>query len=102
MAIFKIKASEGQSIYDVNNMYYSGFDNIVKFCKDNNVENLNDLDMSSRTLEFDTNINPDLSSTSIINSRGLVFKTGKFLESVRVTDAGDYRITNEGYTRILH
>ena len=83
-------------------MYYSGFDNIVKFCRDNSIANMNDMDMSGRELKFDTNVNPDLSSATIINSRGLIFKTGIFMGDQRVDSDGDFRVTNEGYTRILH
>lgn len=102
MAFIKITAKEGQSIYDVNLMYYSGLDHLVKFCKDNNIDNINDQDVSGRELIFDTNLNSDLSSTSIVNKKGFVFTTGVFYEAVRVTEEGNFRVTSQGYTRVLH
>lgn len=101
MAIQKIIAKTGQSIYDVNLMYYSGFDSIVKFCKDNGIENLNQLDVSGKELSFDTNLNNALSSTSIVNNKGLVFTTLLDVGGVRITDEGNDRITDEGYIRII-
>lgn len=100
MAFREFTGSEGQSIYDVNLMYYSGFDNVVKFCKDNGINGLNDLNVSGKKLLFDTNLNSQLATTDVINNRGLVFVTGVYLEDVRITDDGSVRITDEGYLRV--
>lgn len=97
MSTYKVKAREGQSIIDVNLMYYSDLNSVVKFCKDNSVDGLNDMDMSGRTLEFDTNNNSNVTNTTLLNQRGTIFKTGSFIGDVLLFENGDFFTTESGY-----
>lgn len=101
MAQQTIQGREGMSIYDACLMCYSGFDNIIKFLKDNGIENMNDMNMAGRTLVYDTNLSQSTSLNSVINNRGFVFATAELQEQVRTTEDGYVRITEQGYTRLL-
>lgn len=74
----QIKGFESQSIYDLNLMGYSGFDNIVNFLKDNNINSLNNQSVQGIVANFNANLNINLSLNSIINNKGYIFVTGVF------------------------
>lgn len=97
MSTYKVKAREGQSIIDVNLMYYSDLNSVVKFCRDNSVDGLNDMDMSGRTLEFDTNRNSNITNTTLLNDKGTIFKTGIFIGSVLLLESGNFLVSESGY-----
>ena len=100
MAFQEITSSRGQSIYDVNSMYYGGYDSVVKFCMDNNINDLNALDVGNKTLLFDSNVNTNLASTTVIVNRGYVFTTLISQEDYRITEDSNIRVTDDGYVRI--
>jgi hypothetical protein len=95
-----LQTSEGQSLWDIGLMSYSGFDNMIKLCTDNDINSINDLSVGTREIIFDTDLNPDLSLSNSITKKGYVFGT---LDVVfyRITEDGDLRITEDGHKRIL-
>jgi hypothetical protein len=99
--IKQINGFSGQNIYDLNLMCYSGFDNIIAFIKENNINSINDHEVQGLVANFNTNLNNDLSLNSIILKKGYVFTTGVFINGYRITEDYFFRITEDGSFRML-
>lgn len=101
MAIQTIEGSEGMSIYDACLIAYAGFDNLVKFLKDNGIENMNDMSVAGMSLIYDTNLNQSTSLNSVVIKNKLTFATLVEQDYTRITEDGYLRETEESYTRLL-
>lgn len=91
---------KGQSLYDVALHAYSGFDNMVKLLTDNDINSINDQSVGTREIIFDTDLNPDLSVSNVIEGKAYVFATLNVGIS-RITEGRYIRITEDGSRRIL-
>lgn len=95
-----LDTTEGQSLFDVGLHAYSGFDNMIKLLTDNDINSINDMSVGTREITFDTDLNPDLSLSNVIDRRGLVFATMN-VGIGRITENRIVRITEDGAKRIL-
>jgi hypothetical protein len=94
------ETTEGMSLYDVALHTYSGFDNMIKFLVDNDINSINHQSVGTREIIFDTDLNPDLSLSNVIGKRGFVFATVN-VGIERVTEDRIVRITEDGARRII-
>lgn len=101
-----LQSVSGQSLYDLNLATYSGFDNLINFCQDNNINNTNVTDLGLRSFKFDTTLNLNLSLSAVVKNKGYVFVSAKNATTIGapsflLLETGDFLLLETGDKIIL-